>query len=261
MLRPLGIFDVDEDVYDLYHKHVQRTLGLEDEFDERGVQNIEFDFADQSSLAWPKEFDHHLKAMPSMSLFAHNQYLSRRQANNKAPITPTGKHDLVRPDPQSASTRRRHPNAAYSSHISNQELLKHKSRLRGAASVTPLMNTAPQEGRDFAQFTGSMSFSTNDSRFEDRMLGILHDLPKQSGIPGFQRISFMRYPTESTGPRQMGLYMESDVPRSYVEDKCCCFEGVVLPGAHIILGRWWWPVHHNGRPIDAGPFILWEVDK
>ena len=36
------------------------------------------------------------------------------------------------------------------------------------------------------------------------------------------------------------------------------YEGVVLPGGQIIIGRWWYP-SPDPDPL-SGPFILWNID-
>ncbi len=42
---------------------------------------------------------------------------------------------------------------------------------------------------------------------------------------------------------------------------CWAYEGVVLPGGMIMLGRWWSPMDDTGLKRCMGPFIFWNVDK
>lgn len=56
-------------------------------------------------------------------------------------------------------------------------------------------------------------------------LGWLNALPDQQGIPGWQRITFMKH-----------FLDDFDQPE---KDNLWAYEGVVLPGGRIILGRWW----------------------
>ena len=42
---------------------------------------------------------------------------------------------------------------------------------------------------------------------------------------------------------------------------CWAYEGVVLPGGMIILGRWWSPMDDSGEKRCMGPFIFWNVDN
>jgi hypothetical protein len=56
-------------------------------------------------------------------------------------------------------------------------------------------------------------------------LGWLNPLPPQQGIPGWQRITFMKHFNEDLNDP--------------MDDNLWAYEGVVLPGGRIILGRWW----------------------
>lgn len=56
-------------------------------------------------------------------------------------------------------------------------------------------------------------------------IGWLNPLPEQCGIPGWQRITFMKHFAEDL----------EDVD----SDNLWAYEGVVLPGGRIIIGRWW----------------------
>ena len=40
---------------------------------------------------------------------------------------------------------------------------------------------------------------------------------------------------------------------------CWAYEGVVLPGGMMILGRWWSPMDDDERRECMGPFIFWNV--
>jgi len=77
--------------------------------------------------------------------------------------------------------------------------------------------------------------------------GWLNALPTQHGIPGWQRMTMMKYFTDP----QTG---EID------QDALWAYEGVVLPGGQMMLGRWWSPNDGTGENMYSGPFILWCVD-
>ena len=62
-------------------------------------------------------------------------------------------------------------------------------------------------------------------------LGWLNPLPPQAGIPGWQRITFMKHFNEDLNDP--------------MEDNLWAYEGVVLPGGRIILGRWWFASEPN----------------
>lgn len=79
--------------------------------------------------------------------------------------------------------------------------------------------------------------------------GWLNPLPEQEGVPGWQRMTMMKYfVDEGTGRLDTSALW--------------AYEGVVLPGGQIIMGRWWSPESHT-REVDlySGPFIFWNVDK
>ncbi len=75
--------------------------------------------------------------------------------------------------------------------------------------------------------------------------GQLQALPPQHGIPGWQRITLMKYFLDEDG--------------FYDPNSRWAYEGVVLPGNQIILGRWWSPLHSEGAAGMCGPFIFWKV--
>jgi hypothetical protein len=80
--------------------------------------------------------------------------------------------------------------------------------------------------------------------------GRIHALPPQQGIPGFQRVSMMKYLPDHTG------YYGLDHTQFWA------YEGCVLPGGQIILGRWWSAIHpdlEDGGKY-CGPFVFWCVD-
>lgn len=77
--------------------------------------------------------------------------------------------------------------------------------------------------------------------------GWLNALPVQCGIPGWQRITFMKH-------------FEADAS-NLDQDNLWAYEGVVLPGGKFIVGRWWYASDDVDVENDYnGPFILWAVD-
>lgn len=77
--------------------------------------------------------------------------------------------------------------------------------------------------------------------------GWISQLPTQKNIPGFKRMVMMKYFVNTNG----GI--------DY--DALWAYEGIVLPGNQIIVGRWWSPEDPIvlGK-IYSGPFILWNTD-
>jgi hypothetical protein len=79
--------------------------------------------------------------------------------------------------------------------------------------------------------------------------GWINPLPAQEGIPGWKRMTMMKY------------FLDND--NNFDLDALWAYEGIVLPGGQIIVGRWWSPEDPNHTaPEDTycGPFILWNTD-
>lgn len=84
--------------------------------------------------------------------------------------------------------------------------------------------------------------------------GRIHALPPQpdkTGISGFQQISMVKLM-----PDENGQYTPDGTNH-------WLYEGIVIPGGQIMLGRWW-----NGDSDDAGdgqsycgPFLFWCVEE
>ena len=103
----------------------------------------------------------------------------------------------------------------------------------------------PPRQYNFKSFYGSSSGPVPTHYY-----GRIHGLPSQQGIPGFQRISFLRFQLTSEGEFDHGQIWG--------------YEGCVLPGGQIIIGRWWHvSTDYEVEPIDlySGPFIFWNVDN
>jgi hypothetical protein len=79
-------------------------------------------------------------------------------------------------------------------------------------------------------------------------VGRIHSIPPQAGIPGWQRLVMVKFDADLDDP---GI------------DDLWAYEGVVLPGSHMILGRWWFP---GDDPLAdggsyCGPFIFWQGQR
>lgn len=120
----------------------------------------------------------------------------------------------------------------------------------------------PRSGLDYVQFSGIGMDA--DPYF---CSGILHALPPQRGIPGFQRITMMKiFPPDvsasdlsATSSNSSNGNATSTVSAA-VDDSCWAYEGVVLPGGMTIIGRWWSPTDETVDRLGTGPFIFWNVE-
>ncbi|KAI6708363.1 hypothetical protein JHW43_009103 [Diplocarpon mali] len=97
------------------------------------------------------------------------------------------------------------------------------------------------------QFWGSCRGSRRGHFF-----GRVHALTLQQGFHGFQRISMMKFYTQ----------VDQNEDHVYDSAQVWAYEGVVLPGGRIIVGRWW-PARDDPNNVDttSGPFIWWNVDR
>jgi len=86
----------------------------------------------------------------------------------------------------------------------------------------------------------NMQFVGTGMDLEDdfHAIGWLNALPDQCGIPGWQRITFMKHFAEDL----------DDVD----SDNLWAYEGVVLPGGRIIVGRWWFASETVDFNVSAG---------
>jgi hypothetical protein len=118
-----------------------------------------------------------------------------------------------------------------------------------------------EPGSENVQFTGTGI----DLEDDFNAIGWLNPLPPQHGIPGWQRITFMKHFMDDFDQVE--------------QDNLWAYEGVVLPGGRIILGRWWYASENvdfnvsftRALTLDLltdiwqndynGPFILWAVDE
>ncbi|KAL5400663.1 hypothetical protein PMIN03_012185 [Paraphaeosphaeria minitans] len=97
----------------------------------------------------------------------------------------------------------------------------------------------------------SFRFEGDGDDFEEHynVSGWLNPLPPQAGIPGWQRFTMMKH-------------FEDDL--KHVRDgNLCAYEGLVLPGGKIIVGRWWYASEHERTEYGnefGGPFIFWAVE-
>ncbi|KKY19041.1 hypothetical protein UCDDS831_g05673 [Diplodia seriata] len=77
--------------------------------------------------------------------------------------------------------------------------------------------------------------------------GWLNELPNQHGIAGWKRMTMMKYFEDGNG--------------GWDNNALWAYEGVVLPGGRLMLGRWWSPENPvPNREVYTGPFIFWNTD-
>ena len=251
--------DVDElraSSDDLDNVPIERMMYF-DEIDEAGLQNIEFDFAEDHNIAgWPKAFEDNLQAIPSISLYTYNRYVTQRDT---VEVKGTAEEKKPTDGPingtRHISKRKRRPLSTTTS-IPPLNDTQNSAAIKKLNSATSPEIVGPRKGKDYLPFSGSIS----DLSGYQGISGILHNLPDQSGIPGFQRISFMKYAINIPKQQDEVTPWASEDHHDQIDEDYYCYQGVVLPGGHIILGRWWAPFDDEEQYC-TGPFMLWAVEE
>jgi hypothetical protein len=105
--------------------------------------------------------------------------------------------------------------------------------------------------RDFKNKALRIEGDGTDNEEDFYMDGWLNPLPMQHGVPGWMRVTMMKYFVEE------GEHEEEIIDT----EALWAYEGVMMPGGKIVVGRWWCPTDGNGARMYSGPFILWNVES
>ena len=99
---------------------------------------------------------------------------------------------------------------------------------------------------EIKEFWGSCRGSKHGHYF-----GRVHAVTPQQGIHGFQRITMIQFYTKIVNGAPV-----------YDDSQVWAYEGCVLPGGSIIVGRWWDPRDDiTDDSCTSGPFIWWNVSR
>jgi hypothetical protein len=98
--------------------------------------------------------------------------------------------------------------------------------LRNTVVTQPTTQGRNKPKQDAAQKNVQFTGTGIDLDDDFNAIGWLNPLPEQCGIPGWQRITFMKHFMDDFDQVE--------------QDNLWAYEGVVLPGGRIILGRWWY---------------------
>jgi hypothetical protein len=229
---------------------------------EDGFQTLHLDFSPSASTApWPRAFDSHLNALPSdpvcRKLHSLSKIKKRRiQGANRTHhplVNATLNTGLETPPSSPNTTQPQFATVPHRIHPASDEDMP-------PSPTSPPPVLTPKKEVNYLQFTG---YGNDAERFQ--CSGIVHPLPPQHGIPGWQRVTLMKYfDPLSSGPRDLatsptsgdGIAFDDDVG---INSGCWAYEGVVLPGGMIMLGRWWSPMDDMEERHCMGPFIFWNV--
>ena len=99
------------------------------------------------------------------------------------------------------------------------------------------------------------------------LVGNIYALPEQAGIPGWQHISFLKfYPHLKRGENFDWLKFRSTDEAQDQDCELWAYEGIMIPGNKVIIGRWFRP--EGPRPdaghqcwFEAGPSLMWCTDE
>ena len=271
---------------------------------EDGFQTLELDFPSAIyKPSWPKVFETHLHALPPVSLCRElrkdsdpkprpGQGSIRHRHRNITPLqpllVPTPSLETPPPTPGTVPFDISYPAPVFD--------------IPRSPPPTPRL-MKPEHGRDYLQFSGS---GTDAEEFHCN--GIVHAIPRQHDIPGWHRVSMMKYfdplstpssqsssasstsdgtfgpispPSSNTSSSSSSgsdnsqshhhgigvpAYHHSGGDDLFANDEvdinagCWAYEGVVLPGGMIILGRWWSPMDQDRERRCMGPFIFWNIE-
>ncbi|KAF1989443.1 hypothetical protein K402DRAFT_452164 [Aulographum hederae CBS 113979] len=209
----------------------------------RAIQTLTLEFPEKKSdftFPWPRQFEQILKSITPPPSTGFPRTRAQHQRFDGPNSSPTQLHT----PPATPSSRPyidpRNPRAA------SRTPSPHASRRN-----SPTSPTTPGANSNSAIDT----FINSNVRFQGKgwdeenfySTGWLNALPSQQGIPGWQRMTMMKY-----------FIMEDG---TFDNEALWAYEGVVLPGGKIIVGRWWAPSEVDMAPLYSGPFILWNVDK
>jgi len=238
---------------------------------------------------WPRTFEEHLVAKTHPSL--------RRRAVVVAVASTPGPSSAAQPQPQpqtavvSCST----PVGASTS-AAPQPATAASVAGAGPASAAPSSSNATTAGSRQASGPAPLQFAAvgfDTTRF--LAAGCVSALPRQLGIKGFQRFTMMKYfsrddddddgdddddeqdPSPTPWPSDVDPTAEAArCARDDMDveaDDLWAYEGVVLPGGQVIVGRWWRPCEAaplqgvgaarapaGGEAVYSGPFVFWCVD-
>ncbi|KAK8250648.1 hypothetical protein HDK77DRAFT_506945 [Phyllosticta capitalensis] len=133
-----------------------------------------------------------------------------------------------------------------------EQILKSQTLPPPAHSHAQHRSTAGQDEDSRCDNEGLKSYQFQAYGYDDEdflATGWINQLPAQRGIPGWQRISMIKY------------FRDDSNDGGFDANALWAYEGIVLPGGQIILGRWWSPDDDiRDHEKYTGPFIFWNVD-
>lgn len=162
----------------------------------------------------------------------------------------------------------------------SQHSIQGKRTTRAQSRSEPALVTGPAVQHQKTIATPmSIGFEGSGDDYEEKFYaaGWLNPLPSQHGIPGWMRFTMMKFfvngedwPDENETAEPFSMKRLSGDPYLFMDtDALWAYEGVMLPGGEVVVGRWWSPRREDGRDdedendddVYSGPFIFWCVDE
>ena len=139
--------------------------------------------------------------------------------------------------------------ASFEKHLRSLTLPAAASRAKTRAQHR---SATPEEVASFKPLSFHFEGEGQDVTEQFLASGWLNALPEQQGVPGWQRMTMMKYFEVEDGSGVVDA------------EALWAYEGVVVPGGQVVVGRWWSvPAAGGGGEEEmmySGPFILWCVD-
>ena len=156
-----------------------------------------------------------------------------------------------------------------------------------------VLDSGPETVENLASTPSSIQNAMNQSSGEQRPLelpfkatgmdeelflasGWVTALPPQQGIPGWQRFTMVKFfipdwydfDPELDSLEELNLKEVAQLACAAGIEGLWCYEGIVLPGGNVTVGRWWSPATGSGLGMEkpdgdgaySGPFFWWCVD-
>lgn len=201
-------------------------------------------------MQWPAAFEEEVHGLPS-NLDELGTYIKTPQLRAvEKPGDKALRPKFSKPTTSSQSGVEAYYKPLYWRHMNDvvQSYLDANADKRAAFKVT--LNDVK-----YKMFVGGGDHGCGDQ--ELRFAGIVHPLPLQNGIPGFQRFSMVSFFPPASGTIAKG-FLDADKDDLHVYWR---YEGVVLPGGNVILGRYHIgdAYRHWEDAFRRGPFIYWNV--
>lgn len=248
-----------------------------------GLLEIKFDFS-KEDIPWPKKFEDLVHAIPDPDEVLADGSSDRARHwsdlgfNLNLSDRPRDRSDLafdlgyvltkrsremakIHAAPKSATSKRRTSHKKASVPRSGPDAYHAPLPLRQMATDDGLGNVVRKKKRTKYR----LMIGKADCVCGDRLLniaGIIHPLPAQSGLHGWQRVTMVSYETPNSGTASKG-YLDANEEDLSIYMR---YEAVICPGQSMMFGRYhlgpdWIDEDDDDQDLNHGPFVYWATDS